>query len=353
MTSQLVHPDILRVLTAVRVLSDTEYELNGIVRDIGKLRVFDPSRGVELTAGPDAADAGIERFRTILMTDIYNNLYSATFPSPVSPNLDPNDFIPSLSKANNGTGTFQEGWFLLGQEQRSSKLIVRKDGILYWVRPEDVVPRLPAGSEDQSCYVRIPKEARQMMPAFYMAFGNASRLDIPADCGPLLRFYFNLTPPAAELYLSEITRRLNQRRIHFRTKVIADPAGYNRSDAGVLYLRACQMAEALPEIMATHGVIDPLLKDGVPLFARRLAKGLAFAEDPGDGSSFGISRATLLAGALLDNPSPVETDQVAQSVYARFERSGLDSLRPYARQNNLAQYEAALASATSVWEKLT
>ena len=350
MSSQLVHPDIMRVLTAVNVLSDTEYELNGIVRDISKLRVFDPTRGMELTAGPDKPDLRVERFRTVLMTDIYNSLYSATSPSPVSPNLDPNDFIPSLSKANSGTGTFQEGWFLLGQEQGSNKLIVQKDDVLFWAHPEDVVAGPSAGSTDGTCYVRVAKEARQIMPTFYMAFGNASRLDIPADCGPLLRFYFNLTPTAAEPYLSAITRRLNQRRIHFRTKVIADPAGYSRSDAGVLYLRACQMADAIPEIMATHAAIAPLLKDGVPLFARRLAKGLAFAEDPGDGSSFGISRATLLADAILDNASPVGTRQVAESVRASFERFGLDSLRPYARQNNLAQYEAALASVTSVWE---
>lgn len=350
MMSGLVHPDIQRVLTAVKVLSDTEYELDGAVRDISKLRVFDPTRGEELTGGTESAHQRVERFRVVLMTDIYNNLYSATRPSPVSPNLDPNDFIPSLSKANCGIGTFQEGWSLLGQEQGSNRLIVRKDGTMFWARREHVVAVPAADSEEGACYVRIPKEARQIMPAFYMAYGNASLLDIPEDCGPLLRFYFNLAPNAAEPYMSEITRRLNHRRIHFRTKVIADPAGYSRSDAGVLYLRACQIADAIPEIMATHAAIAPLLKDSVPLFARRLAKGLAFAEDPGNGSSFGISRATLLTDAILSNASPAGAGQAAEAVRVSFERSGLDSLRPYARQSNLAQYEAAFASATSVWE---
>jgi len=48
------------------------------------------------------------------------------------------------------------------------------------------------------------------------------------------------------------------------------------------------------------GAFPPVLVPATPLFARTLAPGIAFAESPPGGESFGINRCRLLAEGLLE-----------------------------------------------------
>ena len=82
------------------------------------------------------------------------------------------------------------------------------------------------------------------MPGFYCAIGDGDEDDARDAPAPLVRFYWHLTARAAVPYMAAITGRLNQRGIPFRTKVLSDPNGYGRADAGVLYLERRQASAA-------------------------------------------------------------------------------------------------------------
>ena len=138
-----------------------------------------------------------------------------------------------------------------------------------------------------------------------------------------------------------ITESLNKEHIHFRTKVIADPSKYDRADAGVLYLDKSQLVRAFPWIIKVYRDLHSLLKPNVPMFSRYISKGLGFAEDPGDGTSFGISRSKLMANLLYQCfVSDIKNKNlILNTVASSFEKEGINPEFPYSSQKRLAEYE--------------
>ena len=117
--------------------------------------------------------------------------------------------------------------------------------------------------------------------------------------GRQLRFYWNIEAEAAPAFLTAIGTGLDRRRIPFQAKVPADPKGYGRADCGVLYLDDEEAAAAIDLVQSVHAAISPHLRPATPLFARRLAPGLAWAEGPPGGESFGMQRCRLVAEGLV------------------------------------------------------
>jgi hypothetical protein len=117
--------------------------------------------------------------------------------------------------------------------------------------------------------------------------------------GRQLRVYWNLRPTGAAIFLHEIGKPLERRRIPFQAKVPVDPASYTRTDCGVLYLDDEDFEAARDVIAATYHRLSDHLRDAVPLFTRRIAPGLAFAESPPTRESFGMHRCGLVAEGLL------------------------------------------------------
>jgi hypothetical protein len=78
------------------------------------------------------------------------------------------------------------------------------------------------------------------------------------------------------------------------------------------------------------------LNAGTPLFARRLADGLGFAEDPGE--SFGKDRCKILAEVMagtLGKPAEERLEEVRR----QFERRGLSLDRPWLNAGSVDRYE--------------
>jgi hypothetical protein len=114
-----------------------------------------------------------------------------------------------------------------------------------------------------------------------------------------VRFYWNVAPDGAAPFLREIGTRLDRRRIPFQAKVPVDPARYERTDAGVLYLNDEDVEAARDAIAATYRALHDSLRPSVPLFTRELAPGLGFAESPPTRESFGMHRCALIAEGLV------------------------------------------------------
>src|SRR5512132_2975664 len=92
------------------------------------------------------------------------------------------------------------------------------------------------------------------------------------------RIYLCLTPCAVGEWKSAVTGELNRYRVPFTFKALRNSAEYARLDAGFA-------ASLLIALAGTIGGLRP----ATPVFARRLAAGIAIADDPPGGLSFGVS----------------------------------------------------------------
>ena len=140
---------------------------------------------------------------------------------------------------------------------------------------------------------------REMITAPTGHYVISGRGGFDPQSGRQVRFYWNLAPAGAAPFLREIAMRLERRRIPFQAKVPVDPAGYARTDAGVLYLNDEDVEASRDAIAATYQVLRGSLRPSVPLFTLEIGSGLAFAESPPTRDSFGMHRCSLVAEGLL------------------------------------------------------
>lgn len=217
------------------------------------------------------------------------------------------EFAEGLSRANGGTGPFQPGWLVQGRGNRGY-MVVRAYGVNFTARARDVrvVGKAVPGA---AATVRVPNEYRHFAPGYYTALGDR---DHDASSTPTVRVYWNVAPAGAAALVGELTKRLNAAGIPFRFKTPSDPARFLRFDTGVLYLPAGSLDVALRQVDGVHRAVREHLRAPLSAFVKALGRGLGMAHDPGDGTSFGVHRCTLLAGALLAEPTQAATSDEAR-----------------------------------------
>lgn len=145
-----------------------------------------------------------------------------------------------------------------------------------------------------------------------------------------IRIYLNVKPAGIVDLLKRLSDLLTIWDIPFTIKCPAKRSLCERRDVVVLYLDrrnvtvACNLLFRLREAMKDYFV------DDVPLFALRIAPGVAFAESPHDGSSFGMSRSEVCARGLVEAAQRDDTlkTRVACMLDA-FDRSGISIERPH------------------------
>jgi hypothetical protein len=247
-------------------------------------------------------EMGAEAARTYLCHGLQGQLYSSFYcagqaiPQPrqrlaMQPR-GASPFIDSLSRANSGTGSRASGWEIARAEE-DGRLVVHRDGLSLWTRPGEIIGAdLSPGSEVS---VTLPPELLRLSPGFYMALGD-EELHVTE---PIVRHYWHLSSSGGTALVAAATRAFNGERLPFRLKVLSDPAGYTRCDAGVLYtpqrLRR-QVSGLLPSLLVD---LAGHLRPGTPALAKPLAEGLAVAEGPPNAESFGMHRCGLLADAAV------------------------------------------------------
>jgi hypothetical protein len=334
----LVHPDFLTVFAAVKVRSPRAYCVGDELREFP-----DPH--------PDAP-ASDPVFLAALERDLYDRLYiRPTRTGATADLLAQRDHTRALSAANNGRGSWEPGWQVVGLEP-DGRFAVRKDDITFWVAPDGVRDRSETPAPGDYVRVRVAKELRSLMPGFYLAIGDGDQDDAREAPAPRVRFYWHLKAAAAVPYIAAITGRLNARGIPFRTKVVTDPGGYGRADAGVLYLERQYTTRLGDTLAAVHRAIAALLRPEVPLFARWLAPGLGVAEDPGNRVSFGQHRCQLTARAIWTSfaRGDATPEQQAATCAEVVRAAGLDPLHPHLEPGSEDRYALepeAVASGTT------
>jgi hypothetical protein len=317
-----LHADLLTVLDHVQVVAPNRYVVQGVTRELPK----------ELVGN----DPLLERAVSALAADLYNRLYLR----PAEPRAGTTaswvvrrDFLSALSAANHGRGTWTPNWLILrvGVED----VAVTGYGLVFYATHQQVRAVDGAIEPGKRCWLRVPKELRLLHPGSYYALGNTPDEHMHTDPSggprPLLRYFWHLSEDFATIFIKAVTTEFNEREIPFRLKVQSNPADYGRADGGVLYLRREDALAQRDTIALIYRCVGPGLRPDVPLLTFKLADGLSLAEDPGDDSSFGMHRCTLIARALWQSFLQGETDvdSLARTLATVFREQGLDPRHPY------------------------
>ncbi len=338
---------IEQVLAATTVLSPTSFAWFGVPN---------PSLPAHTEAAMDGAAA-----RAYLVYALQSRLYASFYclggagrdgfePAP-TPRLGPSPFLLALSQANRGAGSREPGWTVAALED--GRVVVERDGLRLWVRPEELhrdggerVPQPDAIQPGAQVGVVMPKELMRLSPGFYMALSDA---ELPPDASAsIVRFYWSLRSEGAAPLIGLLTGALNEAGLSFRLKVLSDPEGYRRCDAGVLYALAPQFDPVARIVADTHRRVEPWLRPSIPALTKPLAPGLALAEDPGAGQeSFGMNRCRLLAEGIV-NAAERGAGSVAEQlevVAAHFAQSQVPLEQPYLRPGSVDRYRLPELSA--------
>jgi hypothetical protein len=148
---------------------------------------------------------------------------------------------------------------------------------------------------------------------------------------PLVRVYFSTRSDQVGFVLMEATETLDHLKLPYSLKCSAFASAYSRVDSLIVYLEAGSWSRAAVEIKAMARRIKDHLRDATPPLTKKIAQGIAFAEDPGTNESFGENRCRALAPAVLallqDQPFFLEhgLDKLTESLRA----AGIDPVRPW------------------------
>jgi hypothetical protein len=323
------------VLAAVEVRGGAEVALAG--------------RRVPVPPAPPAGGAGggpevaprIAVLRDLLYAEAYCRRLEGAAPEPVAADAgaDP-AFVDALARANASRERWEDGW-VVQQPAPDGTVVAWKHGRTRSVPPGQYLSLDGPGAAPRAgtaIRLFVPRESRTVQPGFYYAFG-----EVPAEpgtgAGPL-RFYWNVAAEGAADLLRAATSLLNRWQVPFQLKTLDRPGLYGRRDGSVLFVdrRFYPLAGRLAEAVSRQ--VAAQLDDDPPLFTRRLAPGLAFAEDPGTGESFGQLRCRLVAEAVWAAWERGETAAEARrrELDRCFREAGLSPQRPWLAARSQTDY---------------
>lgn len=250
-----------------------------------------------------ATDAESQAFVKTLSTYLYEFAYSRPFrnevPESRALDLSPDpELLEALSAANATRDRWEHGWSV-GQIMHGGQILARKGNLTRNVWPGQFLSKdgpaavLRQGAEVSIFYAR---ESRSLQDGFYYAFGEA--VEETKQGFGLVRLYWNVRLDGAAKLIGLLTARFNRFQVPFRLKCVTSRSQFERTDKAVVYLAKRFFPIAADLMLEVHREIADQLEDDVPLFSKKLAKGLGVAEDPGTGESFGQSRCHPLAQSV-------------------------------------------------------
>lgn len=250
--------------------------------------------------------------------------------------------VQQLIDANLAPDIEESGW----------RVLTRQDGEAVLARRESLTLRLSVGeyrleSRDtevsESVCVLCPSYSLNASPGFFVVSGGAPFRGGRAG-GALLRLYLKCEPDSAPDLMRLLTGALERLAFSYQLKILNDPSLYWRSDAAVLYIPSQEYSRILPVLSAI-----PLAAGGrVPALTKPIAVGIALAEDPGDGFSFGMSRCRVLARAVIRAGPSASPQRRLVSLREEFGMAGLDPDTPYVNPGKLDTYSVIDVAPDSV-----
>ncbi|MEQ5857159.1 T3SS effector HopA1 family protein [Halomonas sp. EF61] len=186
---------------------------------------------------------------------------------------------------------------------------------------------------------------------FHYLFGEVESDACSDDA--LVRYYLAPGPGHLETLVSTLCRELDDACLPYSLKYVSPPRALWRPDAVVLYVGARYAHQCHARLGGIALTLSSWLRDVTPLWAAPLLPGLAFAQDPDGGLSFGEHRCLALAQGLLEaalagveDPSPF--------VKAHFKAAAIDWQHPHLGSDEedrlgLRQLTFPLRQTTDAW----
>jgi hypothetical protein len=215
---------------------------------------------------------------------------------------------------------------MAGVDGPDGRVVVR-DGLRLFVARGEVRPfEAPLEAPVE---VRFPADRPFASPGFFLTVSSRGPAGSPDG---VARWYVAVTAASAPGLFGAMTSALEDLGARFVMKVLNDPARYPRPDAAVVYVPRSDVPRVAPAVLDVALARGVEREERVPSFARRLAGGLAIADDPpstGRPMSFGQHRCALVArGLVAAGPGSTPAQRLA-AVLESFAAAGIDPSRPH------------------------
>jgi hypothetical protein len=168
---------------------------------------------------------------------------------------------------------------------------------------------------------------------WWRTWGGGWRPSEPPEL--LTRLYFSVERAQVLELIGRLTATLQELATSWLLKAAAEPAALCRPDAIVVYLQSSDLGDApesAPLIDTLATCANGLVRDVRPALTHSIRRGVALAEDPADGQSFGERLSALVAGALTETRGTGEDSH--QVLVAALRAAGLDPVRPHLRRRS-------------------
>jgi hypothetical protein len=297
-------------------------------------------------AGHAAPDPQSQAFVATLSAYLYEYAYSQPFREPLPESVAHDltiDFalLEAMSLANTTRERWEHGW-TIAQVMQHGQIKAQKGAVQRNLWPGQFVSKDgPASMPRQGAEISVfyARESRSLQTGFYYAFGEVAE-DDTSGFG-LVRLYWNVSFEGAPRLIGLITSRLNRFHVPFRLKAATARSQFERTDVAVVYLAKPYFRIAAELMLDVHPEIEDALGEDVPLFSKRMAKGLGVAEDPGTGESFGQSRCQRLAESVWNCYQRGEQTTTARwkEFHRLLKERGIDPEHPHINAGSLDWYE--------------
>lgn len=294
---------IKRIVEGIQIHTKKSYEVEGKRKFVRNQTPFANYTGDLKNFGSNhVSDSNTERQN--LINSLVNTIYATYYCGIHEDNAhkmpsksEREAFMEELSQANKSKGGFDVNWKIYNTDTSGNTFIQKGE----WFRrllPNSFVYQNPRQQYPQvNTFVNIKKdrESRTIQPVFYHVFSD----EIFPQEVDLARIYWNVKPQGISKLVTLLTSTLNNYKIPFQFKCLNHADLYVRSDSAVLYLDKRNVQIVLVLLKSIIKELQNDLNDAIPMFTKKLFKGISYAEDPGKGQSFGMSRSQVIAEALV------------------------------------------------------
>jgi hypothetical protein len=287
-----------------------------------------------------AAVAVDERFPAADAEELAGVLYGEWYlgSSVVDEVVDPPDPVDLnlpdvLRRSHVDAGRWERGWTVEGVSSRGRVAVTRNGR-------RRILARVDVLAEARVCLPPRPGDAARVAArrddldetgAFWLTYcGDWDESELPTG---LVRVYWHVRRRATPDLVRVLTATLAGTGVSYALKVAVEDREVERPDRAVLYLAGEDVGVAAPLIREAHEELTAALLAPVPRLTLPLGNGLAFAEDPETGESFGQHRCRLVADALtaVRGDAGATAEERAARVLDSLSAAGVDPARPYLR----------------------
>lgn len=279
---------------------------------------------------PFAFEAHDAQVLPSLASALYSRWFAGWWP-PVSTeeNADSPGVIAAVRAAHSATGQFETNWIARAVDGYGGVVAVRADEELLVYPPDYVnITRLAAPVRvGDSLAVTKRRDTQEPQDGWWMTWGREG----PAPEKSMIRLYWNSSVDGAAAIVKAITAVLEALHLPYTLKCPSEPGLFGRRDALVLYLAPDVWNVAKTGLRRACENTASCVQPQTPPLTLRLAPGVALAEDPGDGTSFGQSRASAVAEGVLEviASGAVSTEDTIAILAARLKSNRISPVRPY------------------------